>query len=438
MAVQDGKMKGPSNNAYLQQKAPFTQLVYTTKCVVTTLMVVAVLFIIVGSVALAYAARVTQFQYVYMDGSSKSPCQDGGPGVNPCPVTITFDKDMTGPVYFYYTIDGFHQNHRRYVKDKDDKQLAGIFDSPTADQDPLMNATRSGTFTAHSSCTYQRQYTVTGARKEGYTIYYYPCGLVARSRFNDTFLLTGPDGAPVSWTSTGTAWRSNADSKYKSKDESWLRQNCYRLGGQDFDFSGFSESLRSFKGTGDPALSRYDCWQNVEDENFNVWMRAATGYSFWKLSRIVNGNIKAGKYTMTIGSNYPTSSFGGKKGFVISNATPFGGSRVSLGVAYLVVGFLSLVAAVFFGVMSMFRQRGAKPMVGPPRPPPLVCTLTSSSSVNQAHALSSSHVCLTLSADQIPRADNRREAQEGGEENLGRTSARESCNQAWAQGYFPR
>ena len=113
-------------------------------------------------------------------------------------------------------------------------------------------------------CFYQNSYTVSGPRPEGYTIYYYPCGLVARSRFNDTFQLAMADGTVVPWTKKGIAWRSNADSKYKSKDEAWLRSNCFRLGGQDFDFSGFPESLRGFSGTGDPVQSRYDCWQNVE------------------------------------------------------------------------------------------------------------------------------------------------------------------------------
>jgi hypothetical protein len=48
-------------------------------------------------------------QYVYMDATLTTPCKDGGAGVSPCTVTITLDKDIPGPVYFYYTLDGFHQ-----------------------------------------------------------------------------------------------------------------------------------------------------------------------------------------------------------------------------------------------------------------------------------------------------------------------------------------
>jgi len=29
---------------------------------------------------------------------------------------ITLDKDMTAPIYIYYHLTNFYQNHRRYVK----------------------------------------------------------------------------------------------------------------------------------------------------------------------------------------------------------------------------------------------------------------------------------------------------------------------------------
>jgi hypothetical protein len=32
---------------------------------------------------------------------------------------------MKAPVFFYYQLDNFYQNHRRYVKSKNYKQLMG-------------------------------------------------------------------------------------------------------------------------------------------------------------------------------------------------------------------------------------------------------------------------------------------------------------------------
>lgn len=41
-----------------------------------------------------------------------------------CQVTIDVDDKMESPVYFYYGLDNFYQNHRRYIKSRHNKQLA--------------------------------------------------------------------------------------------------------------------------------------------------------------------------------------------------------------------------------------------------------------------------------------------------------------------------
>lgn len=67
---------------------------------------------------------------------------------------------MTAPVYVYYELQNFYQNHRRYVKSRNDKQLAGtMYTDPAqlSDCDPLR--------------------TVNGKVLD-------PCGLIANSYFN--------------------------------------------------------------------------------------------------------------------------------------------------------------------------------------------------------------------------------------------------------------
>lgn len=46
----------------------------------------------------------------------------------PCNVDITISEDFTGDVYFYYGLSNFYQNHRRYMKSRNDKQLLGYLD----------------------------------------------------------------------------------------------------------------------------------------------------------------------------------------------------------------------------------------------------------------------------------------------------------------------
>lgn len=67
---------------------------------------------------------------------------------------------MKAPVYLYYELANFYQNHRRYVKSRSDKQLAGTFyteSSQLSDCDPLR--------------------TLNGKLLN-------PCGLIANSVFN--------------------------------------------------------------------------------------------------------------------------------------------------------------------------------------------------------------------------------------------------------------
>ena len=92
--------------------------------------------------------------------------QYNGGGYIECNVTLTVPEDMASPVYVYYQLDNFYQNHRRYVKSRDDAQLSGgkvVASGELAACDPLVKATLPygcGERTLH------------------------PCGLIANSMFN--------------------------------------------------------------------------------------------------------------------------------------------------------------------------------------------------------------------------------------------------------------
>ncbi len=75
-------------------------------------------------------------------------------------------------------------------------------------------------------------------------------------------------------------------------------------------------------------------------------MKTSLDSDFWKLHRILENGLKKGTYQLFINLNYPVAGFKGTKGFVFTNATPFGGKRSALAVLYLVVGSFSLAFSI--------------------------------------------------------------------------------------------
>merc|ERR1712088_578445 len=106
-----------------------------------------------------------------------------------CEVTIEIKEDMEKPVYMYYGLTNFYQNHRRYVKSRSEAQLLGKIETKTTGGDCEPFATDKET---------------------GKPIM--PCGAIANSLFNDSISLTKDDN-PITLIRTGIAWES--DKKYK-------------------------------------------------------------------------------------------------------------------------------------------------------------------------------------------------------------------------------
>ena len=109
-----------------------------------------------------------------------------------CDVPIVVKKKMEPPIYVYYQLTGFHQNHRRYVQSSEAKQLRGEdWDSETeytnaleAKCDKYANQCRNGTLPYMKDGVHQT------SALDGAGLYWCnPCGSVARSFFTDTFQL---------------------------------------------------------------------------------------------------------------------------------------------------------------------------------------------------------------------------------------------------------
>ena len=91
----------------------------------------------------------------------------------------------------------------------------------------------------------------------------------------------------------------------------------------------------------------------VTDEHFIVWMRTAGLPNFRKLYGRIEADMKKGDVlNFNVTQNFDVSSFDGSKSIVISTVGEFGGKNPFLGIAYIVVGAISL----FFGCLFLAKH----------------------------------------------------------------------------------
>eukprot|EP00250_Pteridium_aquilinum_P020133 c24715_g2_i1 orf=1-543(-) len=133
--------KRPKSSAFTQQELPACKPLLTPGWVITIFMLVGVIFIPIGVAALLASRSVVEIVDEYQtvcvpsnytsDDERVAYIQDIGTDKN-CSRTLHVSKHMKSPVYVYYQLDNFYQNHRRYVKSRSDKQLK---DNSTSDTD---------------------------------------------------------------------------------------------------------------------------------------------------------------------------------------------------------------------------------------------------------------------------------------------------------------
>jgi len=121
-----------------------------------------------------------------------------------------------------------------------------------------------------------------------------PCGLIAKSVFNDTFSLSAFENfqSVITIDDSDIAWKSDVDYKFKNQDR------------EDWD------SVQ---------------WHDITDQHFIVWMRTAGLPSFRKLYGAIQNGLNADTYYLRIQNNYDVAAFGGSKKFVLSTTNLLGG-----------------------------------------------------------------------------------------------------------------
>lgn len=336
-------IKGMDN--FKQQRLPSWQPIFTASTAYPYFLLIGIAFLPIGillllasngvqEIILDYTDNCNMTASIQVDGRQYTTCKDYLEGVamenrtDKCTCTVDFEiaTALKSQVYLYYGLTNFHQNHRRYVKSRDDKQLLGkeITGSSALDADcnPYKNENES---------------------------FYAPCGLIANSIFNDKVELfhrkTNDTTETVNLNDTNIAWNTDKNGKFHNP-KSW--ENAIHP-------PNWNKHVKD--------LSADENNNGYKNEDLMVWMRTAAFPTFRKLFRIVDMTVDSGKgmpagrYSFDIEYNYLVSNFQGTKQLILSTTSIMGGKNSFLGIAYIVIGSIILTIGVFFVLIHANKKK---------------------------------------------------------------------------------
>ena len=279
------------NSKFLQQEILGWRPVPTISAITVVYISIGVFFIVVGIIILVFTSQIDEIKVNYTEYKRNWKITQGS---DSDVISMRIDTKMKKPIMIYYQIDGFTQNHKKYMNSKSDKQLKG----EKVEKDDLLESGECDNMITNKDMS------VLDGNENVVAI---PCGLMAKSYFLDTF----------------TEWKLNGASI-----DSKIRTNN----------TAYKSDIEKYK---NPESGN---WTDIEDERFILWMRPSPFNNPRKLWGVIEEDIQG-----TISVKIEDKSFYNyNKYIILSTRNVFGGKSVILGTFYIVFGVLSLIASITF------------------------------------------------------------------------------------------
>ncbi|XP_050227371.1 ALA-interacting subunit 3-like [Mercurialis annua] len=307
--------KRPKYSRFTQQELPACKPILTPRWVISAFMLVSIVFIPIGIASLFASQDVVEIIDRYetecippLNRTDKVAFIRSSADKT-CTRTLRITKRMKQPIYVYYQLDNFYQNHRRYVKSRSDEQLrsrSSENETSTCKPEDIVNGTAV-----------------------------VPCGLIAWSLFNDTYVFS-LNNTQLPVNKREISWKSDRDHKF----------------GKDV----FPKNFQNGELKGGATLN--DTIPLSQQEDLIVWMRTAALPTFRKLYGKIERDLQPNDVILvTLQNRYNTYSFNGKKKLVLSTTSWLGGKNDFLGIAYITVGGICFFLAMCFTVVYLIKPR---------------------------------------------------------------------------------
>jgi len=323
-----GSAGAQTDTRFTQQDLPSWKPLLSAAAVSFWLFFLGIVCLVLGVFCKMSSDEVVDLRFRYDDlpqcitGDDNAARQDAmfatyGEGTA-CEYEVVVTKEMKAPVYLYYEMHNFYQNHRRFL----------------GSRTQLRNRGWEKTDKEQAKCDPKRYVDM------NQTLEVEPCGLAAWSFFNDTYAVykveDGKNDTQVTVNEKGISWAIDRDDNFADHHAKNFNMEIYK------DHRGGGTIVGPIN----------------QNEHFLVWMREAAVANFWKLWGKIEEDIPAGtKLKFKIANRYNSYGYDGKKFVILSTTTWLGGKNEPLWVMTILTGIFSGAVAAYFLYVHMYHVR---------------------------------------------------------------------------------